>query len=811
MFFSLSGDDTDNDPDYKEDASTSSSEEVSSTDNISQEFEEGDVHQAEEGAADTGAVSKHIKEPVEHVAEAAEQNEQGVQCSAKAPQEEYSYTTECVQITEKESNNEAAEKTLANNASSSEEDGSSRSDTLIKIQARRNKKNVCPYCQEPQTMFARHVFRKHASEAEVCEALSYPTKSEERRNVLAGLVHRGNYMHNAEVLKTGRGTIIPGRCAAKSLDAKQEYFLPCSKCKGFFSRKNLYRHSCNASDQGRRFQTESKRILPTQDGVSEGLKEVLDAMRDDEVGILVQNDKLILEFGSRLFTKHGKHKHLHAHIREKMRELGRLLLHLRKKDAQVSLESLIHPSKFMEVVEAVSEMTKDQNGVCNNPSLALKLGYSLHDVAEVVKTRAIVEGKDGRRAEADDFVQLYKREWKVHVSSHALEKLHERKWNKEEALPRNEDVRKVTEILNNDMAEAQQELEHEPSKAAYSKLAQAALAAIILFNRRRPGETSRLTVQAYVKRSRTVNEEIMEHFSALEKELCSSLGYVEVRGKRGRKVPMLLTAKLQGVLDLLVATRETVGIAEDNPYLFVGASGTTLRGSDCIRRTAEKTGASNVSATKYRKHFATMMQLIQLSDNEMDIVAKFMGHDIRVHKEFYRLPDKTVDVAKVTKLLMATDKGMGAFVGSTLDELDPTTEPAEGTAEEAGAEASREETAGSLTVSTSVSNRQPENVTVKKHVTNHPKPNEKRGNQTKVGTKRSWTQEEKETVKKRFKKCLDSGTVPQMHECLKVLREEPALSRRSWKDIKYCVHNLNVKQKRESAPDEEEKRTSAPV
>ena len=56
----------------------------------------------------------------------------------------------------------------------------------------------------------------------------------------------------------------------------------------------------------------------------------------------------------------------------------------------------------------------------------------------------------------------------------------------------------------------------------------------------------------------------------------------------------------------------------------------------------------------------------------MNLVEKFIRHDIRVHKNFYRLPDKTVDVAKVTKLLMATDKGTGAFVGSTLDELDPT-------------------------------------------------------------------------------------------------------------------------------------------
>ena len=37
----------------------------------------------------------------------------------------------------------------------------------------------------------------------------------------------------------------------------------------------------------------------------------------------------------------------------------------------------------------------------------------------------------------------------------------------------------------------------------------------------------------------------------------------------------------------------------------------------------------------------------------MDQLANFLGHDIRIHREFYRLPEKTLQLAKVSKVLMA--------------------------------------------------------------------------------------------------------------------------------------------------------------
>lgn len=55
----------------------------------------------------------------------------------------------------------------------------------------------------------------------------------------------------------------------------------------------------------------------------------------------------------------------------------------------------------------------------------------------------------------------------------------------------------------------------------------------------------------------------------------------------------------------------------------------------------------------------------------MDQVANFLGHDIRVHREFYRLPEATTQLAKISKLLIAMEKGsLTNLQGKTLDEIE---------------------------------------------------------------------------------------------------------------------------------------------
>lgn len=119
-----------------------------------------------------------------------------------------------------------------------------------------------------------------------------------------------------------------------------------------------------------------------------------------------------------------------------------------------------------------------------------------------------------------------------------------------------------------------------------------------------------------------------------------------------------------------------MGIDEENKYLFPSpiAEDGYFKGDVVLKRFAKNCGAQNpetLTTTLLRKHVATMTTLLNLRDNELDAVAKFMGHDVRIHREYYRLPHDAMQLAKVSKLFLAMEDGnLERAKGTNLDDVD---------------------------------------------------------------------------------------------------------------------------------------------
>ena len=77
----------------------------------------------------------------------------------------------------------------------------------------------------------------------------------------------------------------------------------------------------------------------------------------------------------------------------------------------------------------------------------------------------------------------------------------------------------------------------------YSELAQVCLAKVTLFNRRRSGETERMFLQALTEAQTNQPPEsvVADALTIFETYLVKSHSRIEIRGKRGWKVPILLT------------------------------------------------------------------------------------------------------------------------------------------------------------------------------------------------------------------------------------------------------------------------------
>lgn len=54
---------------------------------------------------------------------------------------------------------------------------------------------------------------------------------------------------------------------------------------------------------------------------------------------------------------------------------------------------------------------------------------------------------------------------------------------------------------------------------------------------------------------------------------------------------------------------------------------------------------------------ATTIQILALDDYDSELLAQFMGHDLAVHKKFYRLPSGPLILARLSKLFSILDRG----------------------------------------------------------------------------------------------------------------------------------------------------------
>ena len=151
---------------------------------------------------------------------------------------------------------------------------------------------------------------------------------------------------------------------------------------------------------------------------------------------------------------------------------------------------------------------------------------------------------------------------------------------------------------------------------------------------------------------------------------------VYVRGKHSRKVPILLTAEIVNAMRALIKTRPAVGVSHENKYIFAAPSRGSMNhlwGPDCLNAVGKHCNLKNpnaIKSTQLHKYVATVSQVIDLTNSELDWLARHMGHDIAVHWEYYRLHDSSLELPKVSKLLLAVDEGIASnWLGRNLDQI----------------------------------------------------------------------------------------------------------------------------------------------
>lgn len=555
----------------------------------------------------------------------------------------------------------------------------------------RDKKVYCIYCDLLVSNFPRHLERKHAFETDVRLIITLPKKSKERLKHLELIKNKGNLYYNRTILDKNEGTIIVGRRPKHSEEVNVIDYLPCKHCFKFFKKKKLYRHAnrClfqeksstdNIMPRKRNKMMQSAMLLNTSLDFKQ-LNGIFSSMKCDDISFIAQSDNLICSFGARLIQNH-RENHLLGYISQRMRQLSRFLIILRSLLPELTnLKDFFEPKYYNTVVEAAKQLSgyNEEKNTYLYPTVAMKIGHSIIQCVDILESQLIIQdASEEELQKVKKFSSVFQKEWKFSISSNVNQDINKKKFNKSVALPDTKDITLLHTFLTYQLSTVINEIKNgNINLNNYKIVCQTLLTQIILLNRRRSGEVERIKLLDYLNRDKTkIQEDVQKSLTDVEVRLSKSFVRFVIRGKRGRGVPVLLTSTMKESLDILIQIRISCNVFESNEYIF--AIPFTLvgvyRGSDCLRKAAIDCNASSpelLTSTKLRKHIATMSQLLNLTSNDKEQLANFMGHDLAIHNNYYKLPDETLQISRISKILLAMESGhLHELRDKTLEKFD---------------------------------------------------------------------------------------------------------------------------------------------
>lgn len=388
-----------------------------------------------------------------------------------------------------------------------------------------------------------------------------------------------------------------------------------------FVRTELWRRmkSCRQLKEKKGNKQEFKSLLPARES-SDGLLNILHSMLQDHVTshiIYIIYHIIYCHYGVALYAKKGREQ-IHRTEAPRTRKICAGC----KGSQQAGERSSRHVwSCTIEAARRVSDYNASTSEE-GKPSTAVKNAFSLKGATEAWIGPRLSMSDVLTEKRAKKFKELLDNSWSTYVSTNARSTVEQRR-------------RRAFNCGCGYSAQRAQEDwgpgEH-VSTTAYKMLSQSLLARIMVLDKKCEGEASR-----FIPKSRHRPGEQGHVWNFISGGETTDPQADTVSDKRGRKVPILLLQCTKASLDFLLEIRREVGVLEENPSLFARLGTTSnLR----LRKYTEESRAPNPEplwSTKRRKHVATFCQRLELDNQEVEQVARLMGHDIRVHCEYNQI------------------------------------------------------------------------------------------------------------------------------------------------------------------------------
>ncbi|XP_063419444.1 uncharacterized protein LOC134702479, partial [Mytilus trossulus] len=569
-----------------------------------------------------------------------------------------------------------------------EEDVDDNDDNNKGLKGKRNPKRPCPFCGIFQSRLSRHILTKHRDNDEVKAAKQLPVK--DRNQVLCNLKRRGYHQYNLMLMKEEDfdvNQIVKERQARKQREGNaMENRAMCSSCQGYFVKEHLkiHRIKCTAAEGTTITPTAIPLSAVRDDGYSEEYKaDILSGFLDDRSGTFCKTDKYIKDFGfhsyRRFAARKDKNPQNRKNIMKHMRMIANLFFCFKSEAAKIGIDinatldmfKMEHFTTFMDAIHVMA--AKDDGGM--KSGLKKNVGHLLKNVIKHIKGQHLLQGKKDELVKIEEFKTLfdyYKKEIFDGAEYNCIKNRQEN-LRRPQYLPLDDDVRKLRNYTLTEIAQMD-----DPYKILdmneYPRLRDLVVARITLFNAKRGGEPSRLTIkewddakdgvwlaETHKKKAKTSEElelfEIYKLSYQSGKSVCHMLPTL---------IPKDSWKAIQKLTDPQI--RQMAGVKPSNIYVFPNIKGSNfhVNGWNSVNKVCKQAGLTKeINATQMRHYMSTVFANLDVPETDRQAFYRHMGHSEEINKNVYQCPLAVQEITKVGKFLYLMDKdGIKAYPDS---------------------------------------------------------------------------------------------------------------------------------------------------
>ncbi|XP_057321998.1 uncharacterized protein LOC130665565 [Microplitis mediator] len=532
----------------------------------------------------------------------------------------------------------------------------------------KRKSHFCFYCKTWQRVISRHLQDLHREEDLVKSIIILP-KGPEKNHKLELLRLKGdNLFTSCTQYNDGEKMVV--RQPNSKMKRTAADFKTCHVCLGEYASIHRHRRRCVG---GTYFRHRANPILSRgaagliHESATPLLRKLFSVMHDDDVSRVIRYDDLLIYFANLLCDKYSKQQQ-HDMIRSRLRLLGKLVIEMKGIEGIgsqiIDFSSIINPKFYSHLIESIKRLTgcDAENKTCRAPSAAITYGTYLGKVTNAFRSKCIEDENHEPLQRIKYFEFLHKSKYPICINNLAYEELTKRKRHKQVELPIMDDIKIFREHLENKFQSALVKLKTEYSYLCWKSLSETTLVLLLLFNRKRPGELERASIEDYrsAKKFSESNKQEYEKLSENDKKMVDNYLRFELGGKLDRNVPVIVWKEGQESIEMILKYRREAGIHEKNPFIFAlpgfdnCARHRHLQACQLIREYASESDASHpetLRATNLRKHFATTVASLKIAESEIYDIANFMGHDEQIHRHHYRQTTLSRDLCGVSKIL----------------------------------------------------------------------------------------------------------------------------------------------------------------